>query len=187
MGLGKRHHRQTMGLQLHPSHNRHLGHNRRQRPQLRRNSHLRSPLVRWRRRKPVPLHNPCCSCNSSSPVDSAVFLEVLPGSHQWLLTIMSIWWSFGQILGTLVAWPLIANYACNSAEGCTRANNMGWRYFLFTYPPKCPNTTSESMQLTSRMGGLTLLMFILRFFVFHLYESPKFLMGRGKNAGTGTS
>lgn len=32
-----------------------------------------------------------------------------------------------------------------------------------------------------RMGGLTLIMFILRFFVFHLYESPKFLMGRGKN------
>ena len=25
-------------------------------------------------------------------------------------------------------------------------------------------------------------MFVLRFFVFHLYESPKFLMGRGKNA-----
>lgn len=25
-------------------------------------------------------------------------------------------------------------------------------------------------------------MFVLRFFVFHLYESPKFLMGRGRNA-----
>jgi hypothetical protein len=33
-----------------------------------------------------------------------------------------------------------------------------------------------------RMGGLTFVMFVLRFFVFHLYESPKFLMGRGKNA-----
>ena len=32
------------------------------------------------------------------------------------------------------------------------------------------------------MGGLTFVMFVLRFFVFHLYESPKFLMGRGKNA-----
>jgi hypothetical protein len=39
-----------------------------------------------------------------------------------------------------------------------------------------------SSQLFSlRMGGLTFVMFILRFFVFHLYESPKFLMGRGKN------
>src|SRR2546423_727827 len=32
------------------------------------------------------------------------------------------------------------------------------------------------------MVGLTLVMFILRFFVFRLYKSPKFLMGRGKNA-----
>jgi hypothetical protein len=32
------------------------------------------------------------------------------------------------------------------------------------------------------MGGLTFVMFILRFFVFHLRESPKFLMGRGRNA-----
>jgi hypothetical protein len=111
-------------------------------------------------------------------VDSAVFLEVLPGSHQWLLTIMSIWWSFGQILGTLVAWPLIANYGCNSAEGCTRENNMGWRYFLFTYP----SPLLLDSNLTTSMGGLTLVMFILRFFIFRLYESPKFLMGRGKNA-----
>lgn len=44
---------------------------------------------------------------------------------------------------------------------------------------------SRSLALThfpdDRMGGLTLVMFILRFYVFHLYESPKFLMGRGKN------
>jgi MFS family permease len=28
------------------------------------------------------------------PVDSAVFLELLPGSHQFLLTILSIDWAF---------------------------------------------------------------------------------------------
>lgn len=32
------------------------------------------------------------------------------------------------------------------------------------------------------MGGLMLVLFVLRFFVFHLYESPKFLMGRGRDA-----
>lgn len=31
------------------------------------------------------------------------------------------------------------------------------------------------------MGGLTLFLFALRFFVFTLYESPKFLMGRGND------
>ena len=29
------------------------------------------------------------------------------------------------------------------------------------------------------MGGIAMMMFILRFFCFTLYESPKFLMGRG--------
>lgn len=32
------------------------------------------------------------------------------------------------------------------------------------------------------MGSIAMLMFILRFFFFTLYESPKFLMGRGKDA-----
>ena len=31
------------------------------------------------------------------------------------------------------------------------------------------------------MGGIAMVMFILRFFVFTLYESPKFLMGRGND------
>ena len=32
------------------------------------------------------------------------------------------------------------------------------------------------------MGALMLVLFLLRFFVFQLYESPKFLMGRGRDA-----
>ncbi|TFK89694.1 MFS general substrate transporter [Polyporus arcularius HHB13444] len=97
------------------------------------------------------------------PVDSAVFLEFIPASHQWLLTVLSIWWAFGQLVGSLVAWPLIADFSCASAADCPRESNMGWRYFLYT------------------MGGLMMLMFVLRFFVFHMYESPKYLMGRGRD------
>jgi hypothetical protein len=40
---------------------------------------------------------------------------------------------------------------------------MGWRYFLFT------------------MGGIMMVLWIIRFFVFNLYESPKYLMGRGRD------
>lgn len=36
------------------------------------------------------------------PVDSAVFLEFLPSSHQYLLTVLSVWRAFGQLLGSLV-------------------------------------------------------------------------------------
>ena len=40
---------------------------------------------------------------------------------------------------------------------------MGWRYFLIA------------------MGGLTLLMFALRFLCFTIFESPKYLMGQGRD------
>ncbi|KAI0647861.1 MFS general substrate transporter [Trametes meyenii] len=98
------------------------------------------------------------------PVDSAVFLEFIPPSHQYLLTVLSIWWAFGQLVGSLVAWPLFANFSCASASDCPRASNQGWRYFLYA------------------MGGLMTLLFLLRFAVFHLHESPKFLMSRGRDA-----
>ncbi|KAG9309971.1 MFS general substrate transporter [Chiua virens] len=98
------------------------------------------------------------------PVDSAVFLEFVPASHQYLLTVLSIWWAFGQLLGSLVAWPLISDFSCPGPPApCPASSNQGWRYFLYA------------------MGGLMLLLWILRFFVFHLYESPKYLMGRGKD------
>ena len=45
----------------------------------------------------------------------------------------------------------------------------------------CLRSFEQCLFSDNRMGGLSLIMFILRFFVFHLYESPKFLMGRGKN------
>ncbi|KAF7594372.1 hypothetical protein BBP40_009353 [Aspergillus hancockii] len=97
------------------------------------------------------------------PVDSAIFLEFLPGSHQYLLTVLSVNWALAQLLATLVAWPLLGNLTCASAETCTKSNNMGWRYFLIA------------------MGGLALLMCIIRCLFFTLYESPKYLMGKGLN------
>jgi len=41
---------------------------------------------------------------------------------------------------------------------------MGWRYLILT------------------LGAITFVMFICRFFLFHLYESPKFLLSRGRQA-----
>lgn len=97
------------------------------------------------------------------PVDSAIFLEFLPGSHQYLLTILSIDWAFAQLLANLVAWPLLGNMTCPSEGECTKASNMGWRCFLVA------------------MGGLAMVMFVVRFVFFTIYESPKYLMGRGRN------
>ncbi len=98
------------------------------------------------------------------PVDSAIFLEFLPGTHQYLLTVLSIFWAFAQLLATLIAWPLLGYHTCQQkAATCSRSQNFGWRYFMIA------------------MGLVAMVMFILRFFCFTLYESPKYLMGRGKD------
>jgi MFS family permease len=98
------------------------------------------------------------------PVDSAIFLEFLPASHQYLLTILSIDWALAQVVANLVAWPLLGNLTCQQTDTeCTRSQNMGWRWFVLT------------------MGGITLIMFVCRFFLFTIYESPKYLMSKGRD------
>ena len=75
----------------------------------------------------------------------------------------------------VVAWGFIPNYSCDptlkschiTAPGvpcCHSADNKGWRYFTIT------------------LGALTFVMFMCRFFFFHLYESPKYLLSRGRQA-----
>ena len=95
-----------------------------------------------------------------------ILAEFVPGSHQYLLTVLSIWWALGQLVGSLIAWPLIVNFSCSGTTPatCPRAQNQGWRYFMYC------------------MGGIMLFLSFLRFGVFHLYESPKYLMGRGRDA-----
>lgn len=97
------------------------------------------------------------------PVDSAIFLESLPRGKKWLLTVMSAWWSLGQLVTALLSWALIPKYSCEEATDCLYQDNKGWRYFLFT------------------LGGLTLLMFLSRF-LFPMKESPTFYLARGNNA-----
>ena len=74
-----------------------------------------------------------------------------------------------------VAWGLIPNYSCDSdllscnvsAPGepcCHKSQSMGWRYFNIV------------------LGAITFFMFVCRFFFFHLYESPKFLLSRGRQS-----
>ena len=107
------------------------------------------------------------------PVDGALFLEFLPASSGNLLTLLSVWWPLGQLLSSLVGWALIPRYSCatdlktcSATAGeepcCSRANNMGWRYTIMS------------------LGAITFAMFICRFFFFKLYESPKFLVSRGR-------
>jgi len=97
------------------------------------------------------------------PVDGATFLEFLPCESGNYLTMLSIFWPVGQLIGSLFAWAYIPFFSCDpKVETCTKENNMGWRYLVLT------------------LGALTFAMFCARFFFFHLYESPKYLLSRGR-------
>ena len=100
------------------------------------------------------------------PVDSAIFLEFLPRSHQWLLTVLSVFWAVAQVIATAIAWPLLGGKTCQEDQkggGCDKSENMGWRWFMIT------------------VGGMTMLMFLVRFLLFEIHESPKYLMGKGRD------
>ncbi|KAJ5016529.1 putative MFS-type transporter [Colletotrichum sp. SAR 10_99] len=61
--------------------------------------------------------------------------------------------------------PLLScNNVAPGTKCCARVDNMGWRYLLFT------------------LGGITLFVFVLRFFVFKFQETPKYLIYRGHDA-----
>jgi MFS family permease len=88
------------------------------------------------------------------PVDGALFLEFLPDASSSLLTLLSVWWPIGQLSSSLFAWFFIANWPAEE----------GWRKFVMT------------------IGVITFVMFIVRFFIFHLFESPKYLLSKGRQA-----
>lgn len=68
-------------------------------------------------------------------------------------------------MAALVAWPLLPKFSCAQTDpDCVRSKNMGWRYYVII------------------MGVLMFILWIIRFFVFKLHESPKYLMGRGRDA-----
>ncbi|KAJ7801645.1 MFS general substrate transporter [Mycena olivaceomarginata] len=90
----------------------------------------------------------------------AIFLEVLPKNQQWWLTLLSVWWALGQLFASLVAWPLISNFSCGDPTHCLKAENKGWRYTF---------------------GGVTAVMWILRYVVFDLQESCKYLVAKGRD------
>ena len=114
----------------------------------------------------------CFGFGGALPVDGMLFLEFLPGRYQYLLTLLSVFWSLGQLLTSLIGWGFIVRWNCASHDACAMdrtsqgwlAGNVGWRYLVFT------------------TGAYTLLAFIVRFFIFRIPESPKFYLSKGRDA-----
>lgn len=98
-------------------------------------------------------------------MDTTVFLEFLPSSKQWLLTLLAAWWGVGQAIAGFIAWGFMvpSRWNCSDVETCNRDNNWGWRYVMFTG------------------GALVLVLSILRITVVRLRETPKYLLGLGRD------
>ncbi|KAJ2058137.1 hypothetical protein GGI17_005217 [Coemansia sp. S146] len=96
------------------------------------------------------------------PVDGAIFLEFVPREKRHLLTLLSVFFSFGSVLTSSIALAILPPFSCpddSDQNGCDMSEqNNGWRYLLAT------------MALT------TVVMVVLRNGCFRLHETPKFLL-----------
>ena len=66
------------------------------------------------------------------PTDGTLFLENLPHSKQYLLTLLSVFFSLGAVLSSVVSLIFLPGASCTQFEGCDidgKANN-GWRRVL---------------------------------------------------------
>jgi hypothetical protein len=67
------------------------------------------------------------------PTDGTLFLENLPHSKQYLLTLLSVFFSLGAVLSSLVSYVFLPGASCVRYEGCDVQGgaNDGWRRVLF--------------------------------------------------------
>ncbi|KAK6365731.1 hypothetical protein LTS17_011118 [Exophiala oligosperma] len=110
------------------------------------------------------------------PIDATIALEFLPQNRRSLVALLSLWQPVGVVVASAVAYGTTAKWRCGSttlpacntvpsgAACCSVSSNIGWRYTVIV------------------LGCMTLFIFFLRYFIFKFYESPKFLISKGKEA-----
>ncbi|EPQ27163.1 uncharacterized protein PFL1_05444 [Pseudozyma flocculosa PF-1] len=103
------------------------------------------------------------SIGGNIPIDATITLEFLPTNRRFLVAALSLFQPLGVLVCSGIAYGFIPKYSCESQEGCTKADNMGWRYTLYT------------------LGCITWLIFVGRFFIFSFRESPQYLLARGED------
>lgn len=118
----------------------------------------------------------------SMPTDGTLFLENLPQSKQYLLTLLSVFFSFGAVLSAAIGYIVLPGASCTgdpATHPCDIANgdNDGWRRMLFILglvvsPPVHAREHLAELPLQN------LAMFAARFVLFRLHESPRFLVAK---------
>jgi MFS family permease len=95
----------------------------------------------------------------SMPTDGTLFLENIPNEHHYLLTALSVFFSLGAMITSVIALAVIPSRSCQEDHlDCDIAKeNTGWRIVL------------------AILAGLTLIFFVCRTFLFKLHESPRYV------------
>ncbi|KAF7556450.1 hypothetical protein G7Z17_g1442 [Cylindrodendrum hubeiense] len=98
-------------------------------------------------------------------IDLAILAESIPRRWSFVLPGLAGVWGMGNAFTGLIAWPLLVNFGCPSGstpENCSKSDNMGWRYLYIV------------------LGGLCLIMSLIRSFVLRSQESPRWLISCGR-------
>ncbi len=68
------------------------------------------------------------------PTDGTLLLEHMPKGKQYLVTALSVFFSFGAVLSAIVALLIVPHHSCPPAPvGCNvDIENRGWKYLLIT-------------------------------------------------------
>ncbi|KAH9933165.1 MFS general substrate transporter [Epithele typhae] len=100
----------------------------------------------------------------SMPTDGTLLLEHMPNGKQYLVTALSVFFSFGAVFAAVISLILIPSRSCPPAPAPCDVNtqNTGWQYVLIA------------------LGLVTLSMFIARILFFRLHESPRYLVHAGR-------
>ncbi|KIM89212.1 hypothetical protein PILCRDRAFT_813136 [Piloderma croceum F 1598] len=100
----------------------------------------------------------------SMPTDGTLLLEHMPKGKQYLVTALSVFFSFGAVLSAIVAILVVPQHSCTASEATceVETENNGWQYMLMT------------------LGLITLSMFLARIVFFRLHESPRYLVHAGR-------
>ncbi|KAJ9144149.1 Major facilitator superfamily transporter [Pleurostoma richardsiae] len=98
-------------------------------------------------------------------IDLTILVESIPRQWTFILSGLACIWGLGNAITGLIAWPLIVNFGCPSGStpaNCPKPANMGWRYLYIT------------------LGGLCLVMALVRVLLLRARESPRWLISCGR-------
>jgi MFS family permease len=81
---------------------------------------------------PQPITHP--NLKGSMPTDGTLLLEHMPKGKQYLVTALSVFFSFGAVLSAIVAILVVPQHSCTASEATceVETENNGWQYMLMT-------------------------------------------------------